>query len=138
MLAKDDNGQSKWRMRMLLLHGAMVVAPVAILLMHERFHINSLGICVFKEIAGIDCPACGITHSIMALCHGRIEEAFCIHPAGPVIFGIVVLMAMYLGFVLLAGHMEVEWKKEAKAYRIVEWSVVSILLVTWIGRLIAN
>ena len=123
---------------MLLLHGAMVVAPAALLLMYEHFHINSLGICVFKEIVGIDCPACGITHSIMALFHGRIEEAFYIHPAGPVVFGIVVLMAIYLGFVLLAGHKEVEWRKEAKAYSILEWSVVGILLATWAGRLFTN
>ena len=138
MITDKDNGQHKWRMRMLFLHGAMVVAPPLLLLMHEHLHINSLGLCIFKRIFGIDCPACGITHSIMALFHGRIKEAFCIHPAGPVVFGVVGLMVVYLGSVLLAGYKEIEWRKEVRAYSILDGTVGGILLATWVGRLITN
>jgi hypothetical protein len=123
---------------MLLLHGAMLVAPWALLIIHARLHVNALGICAFKTLAGFDCPACGITHSIMALLNGCIQDAFRIHPAGPIIFGIVVLMTFYLGFVLLTGHRGFEWRKEAKAYGILDWMAVGVLLTGWVGRLITN
>jgi hypothetical protein len=51
----------------------MLVAPGALLIIHARLHVNALGICAFKTLAGFDCPACGITHSIMALLNGCIQ-----------------------------------------------------------------
>ncbi len=112
-MTKQDNGQRNWRVRMLLLHGTMVIAPVALLLIQDHLHVNTLGLCIFKEMFGVDCPACGITHSVMALLSGRVHDAFCTHPAGPIIFGVVCLLTAYLCLVLFTGHKVVEWRKEA-------------------------
>lgn len=138
MITKKDNDQRNWRVRMLLLHGTMLVAPAALLVSHSHFQGNTLGLCILKALSGVDCPACGVTHSVMALFSGRIREAFCIHPAGPVILGIVGLMTVYLGFVLITGHKGCEWRKEAKAYSILDRLAIGVLLAGWVGRLMTN
>jgi hypothetical protein len=91
-------------MRMLVLHGAMLIAPAALLLAHARFHFNATGICVIKSIFDVDCPACGITHSAIAMFSGHMREAFRLHPAGPIVVGIIGIMALYLILVLLTAY----------------------------------
>lgn len=123
---------------MLLLHGAMLAAPFALLEIHHWCYVNALGICAFKSILGFDCPACGITHSAMALFSGQVAESFRIHPAGPIVIGIVGVMVLYLALCLITGRKGLEWRKEAKAYSILDRLAVGVLLVGWVGRLITN
>lgn len=108
--------QRRWRVRMLVLHGAMLVGPAALWLMHRYLGVKALGVCLFNRALGVDCPACGITHSVSALLRGRIEESFFIHPAGAAITGIVALMASYLLIVLLTGQKGAAWPKEVRTY----------------------
>jgi hypothetical protein len=105
-----------------------------LLAIHAACSVNVLGICIFKSIARIECPACGITHSVMAIYRGHTGEAFSIHPAGPVIVGFICIMTSYLLAILLAGYRGMEWSKEAKAYSILNGLMVSSLVAGWIGK----
>lgn len=42
------------------------------------------GICGFKQIYGLPCPGCYMTHSAQAFVQGGIAESFYIQPAGAV------------------------------------------------------
>ena len=138
MELKQYSDQRAWRMRMLLLHGAMLATPVALLIAHSRFHVNALGICVFKAISGVDCPACGITHSAMAMVSGHMRDAFRLHPAGPMVVVIVGIMVLYLAVVLWTGYEGVQWKKESTAYNTLERLAIGVLLIGWVGKLFMN
>jgi hypothetical protein len=54
------------------------------------------GMCWFRAAFHIDCPFCGMTRSFVALAHGDVAAAFRFHPAGPLLFG-----AMVVGLVAL-------------------------------------
>lgn len=42
------------------------------------------GVCGFKQMYGIPCPGCYMTHSAQAFVQGRLFESFYIQPAGAV------------------------------------------------------
>lgn len=138
MIMDRKYDQRRWRVRMLVLHGAMLIGPGVLLVVHECFGINGLGVCVFRSVFGVECPACGITHSVMALLRGHVGEAFRIHPAGPVIVGILALMASYLIVALLAEQKGAEWAKEVRVYGVLDRLAAGVLLAGWVGRLIIN
>jgi hypothetical protein len=123
---------------MLLLHGTMLAAPLALSFAHTRHHVNAVGICVFKMVCGVDCPACGITHSVMAMLDGRMGEAFRFHPAGPIVVGIITIMTLYLTLVLLTGYRGIEWGKEARAYNGLETVGIVALMIGWVGKAFIN
>lgn len=123
---------------MLLLHSVMIVAPIMLFISHTIFQFETFGFCIFKSCTGIECPACGITRSVMATFSGHITDAFNLHPAGPVILLLLIIISAYLSLVLLTKHKGLEWKKEAKAYNTIEWLMVGALLTGWIGKLLTQ
>ena len=118
---------------MLLLHGAMIAAPVAILLAHSLPGDRALGFCLFKKVVGFDCPACGITHSAVALFRGQISESIRHNPAGPLIIGLVTVLFLYFSFALISRGNGLDWSVEAKVYKTLERISIIALLVGWIG-----
>ncbi len=50
---------------------------------HEHAHLVPR--CLFKTVAGIDCPGCGITRSLMALSQLDLGAAVRMHPFGPLL-----------------------------------------------------
>ena len=43
-------------------------------------------LCPFRRMTGRPCPACGLSRSCQAVAHGRLVEAFELHPVGPLAF----------------------------------------------------
>ena len=64
-------------------------------------------ICLFRNILGIPCPGCGMTHAFLSIGHGDIPGAFSMNPLGVVVYGICVLMWLQL-LVRLAGRRVVK------------------------------
>jgi hypothetical protein len=123
---------------MLLLHGTMLTAPLALWVVHTRFKVDALGTCLFKAVAGVDCPACGITRSASAMFRGHMGEAFRLHPAGPLVVGIIGITAVYLTLALATEHAGFEWKKELKMFKSLELLAVGALLIVWLVKLFGN
>jgi hypothetical protein len=119
---------------MLLLHVAMLTAPLALFAVHRLWPLPSLGVCAFRAIFGVDCPACGVTHSAAALFTGHLQSAFRYHPAGPVIVGIIALTTVYLLAVVFTKVNGLAWRDEVRASRRMEWVAVASLLMGWIGK----
>jgi hypothetical protein len=47
-------------------------------------------LCGMKILTGLPCPGCGMTRSIVHLCHGDLAGACRMHPLGPVLFALLV------------------------------------------------
>ena len=45
-----------------------------------------ISVCMFKNLTGLPCPGCGLTHSFCALAKGRVASAFVFNALGPPIF----------------------------------------------------
>ena len=41
---------------------------------------------MYKGLTGIECPACGLTRSFIALSHGRWMEALRANPSSPLVY----------------------------------------------------
>jgi len=58
-------------------------------------------ICGFKNLTGLPCPGCGLTHSFCALTRGSIGEAFEFNLLGPFLYAVLVLIWIRSASVLL-------------------------------------
>ncbi len=47
--------------------------------------------CTLRLQLGIDCPGCGLTRGFIHVAHGRVWDAFAVHPLSPPLFGLAVL-----------------------------------------------
>lgn len=54
-------------------------------------------VCGFKNMTGLPCPGCGLTHSFCALAKGDLPTAFAFNALGPVLFlGLALIWARAL------------------------------------------
>jgi len=49
-------------------------------------------ICAFKNVTGLPCPGCGLTHSFCALARGHLAQALGYNMLGPAVFLVFVLL----------------------------------------------
>lgn len=134
MRSTETGDQRNWRVRMLLLHGAMLAVPLALLVAHTRFHTCGFGVCLFRWVFGVDCPGCGITRSVMALLNGDVIGAFRLHPAGPLVVSLIAIIVAYLLLALFTRFRGLEWRKEVQAFTGIEMLAFSALVIGWIGK----
>jgi hypothetical protein len=135
MKATGNPEQQRWRVRMLALHGTMLIVPAFMLALHSRFCLSGAGFCVVKRVFGVECPACGVTRAAMALFHGDVAQAVRFHPAAPLIMALLGLMVGYFLTVVVAGIKGMEWRKEVRIYTGIEVLALASLLLGWIGKM---
>jgi hypothetical protein len=133
----ENIAQRKWRVRMLLLHGAMLAVPLVLLLTHS-LRTRGFGLCAFKALVGVDCPACGVTRSAIALFSGRPIQAIYLQPVTPIIIIIILIMVLYLIVVVFTKFKGLEWHKEVRVYTRMEMLALILLFIGWIGKSVIN
>lgn len=62
-------------------------------------------VCGFKNLTGLPCPGCGLTHSFCALGKGNLFDAFAFNALGPLLFLALALIWVRAALVL-AGKPE--------------------------------
>jgi hypothetical protein len=87
-------------------------------------------LCLFRQIAHVDCPTCGMTRAFGALARGDVSRSFALHP-----------WALPLAGQLAAGSAA--WAKMAIARlpvraawlpRVVAWNA-AIIAAIWLARM---
>lgn len=71
---------------------------------------NYFTICMFKNITGLPCPGCGLTHSFCSIGKGDFTSAFSYNQLGPLLF-LFLLVLWIRSICVLAG-----WDKPVLAY----------------------
>ncbi len=64
---------------------------------------GSLVLCPLRAVTGIPCPSCGLTRALAHLEHGHWAEAVRFHPFAPLVFLLVLALALMLAFELVTG-----------------------------------
>ena len=64
--------------------------------------LDMLPSCVFKQLAGIPCPTCGATRSLVYLARGEVTASFLMNPAVPL--GLAVVLMLFLAQATAALH----------------------------------
>lgn len=68
---------------------AFFVALTVVFLISALYHPATgdyFTICIFKNITGLPCPGCGLTHSFCSLAKGQVWDAFRFNGLGPLLF----------------------------------------------------
>ncbi|HJV49192.1 MAG TPA: DUF2752 domain-containing protein [Geothrix sp.] len=68
--------------------GAVLLAAACALVLGLSWLLPSRGLpgfagldtCAFHALTGLPCPGCGLTRAFVALAHGRLREAWTLHP----------------------------------------------------------
>ncbi len=106
------------------------------------FGIPVGGVCLFRQITGLPCPACGMTRSIVLTLHGHAATALRLNLAGPLWVLAVVSIAGALLWLAWRQRSASAAQAEAAKRRVwklalVQGAVVVVLLATnWIHALL--
>jgi hypothetical protein len=74
---------------------ATLLAALSSLLFFRLFTPpEGLVVCVFKRLTELPCPLCGMTRALSALSRGELIEAIEMHAFSPVVFLLVIGMAV--------------------------------------------
>ncbi len=65
-------------------------------------------VCGFKNLTGLPCPGCGLTHSFCALAKGELTDAFAFNLLGPPLFLVLVVLWIRSALVLMNQTAVVE------------------------------
>ena len=65
-------------------------------------------LCLSRAVFDFECPACGLTRSIVHLMHGRLAESFAAHRLG--------WLALLLFGILIAGRLFAGWRGKRAVY----------------------
>ena len=87
--------------------------------------------CLSRRLTGMECPFCGISHSLVALADGNITASFAYHPLGP------VMALLYLAFITAVAatiRRRTDPVIESRAFSVLCGSLVVASLVVWGAR----
>jgi len=88
---------------------------------------NNMLSCPYNKYFGIDCFGCGMQRSIVALLNGNFSESFYMYPA---------LIPMLFMFLFLIAHLVLKFKNGATWLKYNFILVVSIVVISFILKLI--
>lgn len=112
--------KTKYRFTPLLKTGIMLAAVGIISILFSV--ITEKSICLFYNLTGVPCPACGMTRAFRRLFAGDVAMAFYAHPLFPLILALPII-----------AFISPENYKSATFLYIV---LTAVFILTWIVRLI--
>ena len=89
---------------------------------------NSIGgntVCIFKNVTGLPCPACGSTRATLLLFHGEFLESILINPFG-IITNILILCSIIWLIIDIVKGKETYFPFLKKDWN---WKIKTILLI---------
>ena len=99
-------------------------------------------LCLFKEISGIPCPACGTGHGTLALMQGHFSTAWQLNPLSYVVIAVLmILLPLVLTDVLMRRNQlyqlldYIQLKLHSKSP--LTWMLITLVLINWL-RLIQH
>lgn len=113
---------------------AVILAGYFFLIFYPHF-INNYSFCLFKDITGIPCPACGSTRATILLFKGEVLQSILMNPLALVTnFGILVSM-LWLIYEIITGRNEFmnfikkDWSTRYKVL------IAVIIIINWIWNI---
>lgn len=98
--------------------------------------INGHTLCIFKNMTGVPCPACGSTRATILLFHGEFWKSILINPFG-IITSILIIVSIIWMLIDILGSKETYFPFLKKDWN---WKIKTILLliimINWIWNII--
>ena len=110
---------------------SIVLAPIAAsFLYNQGWRLPWLNGCPLQRHIGIPCPGWGLTRSFMAMARGDWQQAIDYHLFGPLLFLVLVVIAITLSIELIGNRKGRSIGLLVKAVRNPKW-ILFLLLLLW-------
>jgi hypothetical protein len=92
-------------------------------------------VCIFKNVTGFPCPACGSTRATLALLHGKILNSIRINPFGILSNTLIVISVFWMSFDIARGKetffpfLKRDWNLWIKII------IALIVIVNWVWNI---
>jgi Protein of unknown function (DUF2752) len=100
---------------------------------------NDMHACLFKKVAGVPCPSCGSTRSVISLMQGDIVQAVLWNPMGLILLVSMALIPLWIAYdlfnkkrTLFITYRKAELFFSRKRYAI---PVLVLLLANWMWNI---
>lgn len=95
--------------------------------------------CMIKHVTGVPCPSCGSSRSVISLVNGDITGAIYWNPFGLIIFAIMVISPVWIGYDLVTKRYTflTNYRRAERMLR-VKWvaaSAISLVIINWIWNI---
>lgn len=91
--------------------------------------------CMTRQLLGINCPACGMSRSIIEWMHGHFSAAWDYHRLSLIILLLILLQIPYRSYILVAGR-RMEFFSNPKYIACFSYFMIFIFFVNWIYNLL--
>jgi hypothetical protein len=102
----------------------------------NELNIYTPEVCLFRRITGIPCPSCGITHSILSIIHGNINQALHANMLGFLLVVVIFVVPAWIVTDLISGkssfHLFYFKSESFIRKKWISFSAIGILLVNWV------
>ena len=105
------------------------------LLFNFSIYLNGHTVCLFKNVTGIPCPACGSTRATNLLFKGKIRDSILINPFG-ILTNISIVISIFWmisdmarGKETFFSFLKKDWDKRIKIF------IYLIILINWIWNI---
>ena len=95
--------------------------------------------CIFHEVTGLPCPACGTTRATLHLLHGQLMAAIATNPLSLATTSIMLMAPLWIAFdlatcksTLLQTYRWIEIKLKQKRYAI---PLILLVVALWIRNI---
>ncbi|QEG40053.1 DUF2752 domain-containing protein [Roseimaritima ulvae] len=85
--------------------------------------------CGAQRMLGIDCPGCGLTRSFILTAHGRLGDAFQMHPAGTLAF---IVLTLIIPLRLWQGYRVAIGRPPRSTVMAEVWVLLSLLVLSFV------
>ena len=129
--AAGVDGQLRWRKRMLMVLMSFVCISLAVIRL-AGWHGWEFNRCLFRAVIGVDCPACGVTHSVGYALVGNLRQSCSHNPAGPLLAFLLLAGLAYMGLAVLFGKKSpITWNRECACAKAADACIAVILVGVW-------
>ena len=97
--------------------------------------INNYSFCLFKDITGIPCPACGSTRATILLFKGEVLQSILMNPLALVTNFLIFVSLLWLIYEIITGRndfmnfMKKDWSAKYKVL------IAVIIIINWIWNI---
>ena len=113
---------------------SVILAGYFFLIFYPHF-INNYSFCLFKDITGIPCPACGSTRATILLFKGEVLQSILMNPLALVTNFLIFVSLLWLIYEIITGRnefmnfMKKDWSKRYKVL------IAVIIIINWIWNI---
>ncbi|MCX7958789.1 MAG: DUF2752 domain-containing protein [Deltaproteobacteria bacterium] len=95
------------------------------------------GICFFRTLTGIPCPACGMTHSFISIGQLKISEGFHYNILGPILYLLLIVGIVILFAEIITNRLIIQPLFE-KFQRPILLVVIPLVILSWIINIVRH